>query len=279
MLGAKTRLAAVIGSPVKHSLSPIIHNAAFEACGVDAVYLAFEVPAGGATEAVAAMRFFDWLGLSVTMPHKHEAIHACDVLSEAAQALGAVNCLFWSDGMIVGDNTDGRGFVRGLHAELGCAVESMNCVVVGAGGAAKAVVRSLAEAGADRVAIINRNAERAEVASRMAGAVGVVGSEADLAGADLVVNATSVGMASTASSHAVPFDVAKLSSDVVLADLIYHPTETPLLVAAAKRGLRCQNGVAMLVFQAVAQFEHWTGAEAPADAMMAAAQAAISSAV
>ena len=278
MSGTTTRLAAVIGSPVKHSLSPIIHNAAFEACGVDGVYLSFEVEAGRAADAVAAMRLFDWLGLSVTMPHKHEVIGACDLLTETAQALGAVNCLFWRDGQIVGDNTDGEGLLRGLDNGLGYQVESTNCVVFGAGGAAKAIARALAEAGADRVAIINRSPERAEIAAGMAGRAGVVGSQRDLALADLVVNATSVGMASTDSSGDVPFDVALLSPNAILADVIYHPTETPLLAAAAMRGLRCQNGVPMLVFQAGAQFERWTGLEAPADVMMAAAQAAISSA-
>ena len=278
MLGATTRLAAVIGSPVKHSLSPVIHNAAFAACEVDGAYLSFEVEAGRAADAVAAMRLFDWFGLSVTMPHKHEVIGACDALTETAHALGAANCLFWRDGQVVGDNTDGAGFVRGLHAGLGYQVESTKCVVFGAGGAARAVIRALAEAGADRVSIINRSPERAEIAADMAGQVGVVGSEADLAVADLVVNATSVGMASTDLSSHVPFDVSLLSPNAVLADLIYHPTETPLLAAAATRGLRCQNGIAMLVFQAAAQFEHWTGLEAPADVMMAAAQAAINSA-
>lgn len=274
MITAQTRLAAVIGSPVEHSLSPIIHNAAFAALGVDGVYVALEVAPGHAAEAVSAMRMFDWFGLSVTMPHKHEVIDACDVLTDTAQTLEAVNCVFWSDGKIVGDNTDGHGFLRGLRADLGVDVEAKKCVVVGAGGAAKAVVLALADAGAERVAIINRSFERAEIAAGLAGDIGSVGEAADLVEADLVVNATSVGMASTELSAQMPFDVAALSAAAVVADLIYHPAETPLLAAARQRGLRHQNGLAMLVFQAVSQFERWTDLDAPADAMMAAAKAA-----
>jgi shikimate dehydrogenase len=273
----RTRVAAVIGSPVRHSLSPVIHNAAFAACGLDVVYVAFEVAPGSGAAAVDAMRLFDWLGVSVTMPHKREVIAACDELTDTAVALGAVNCLRWEAGRIVGDNTDGEGFVRGLRAELGVDVAGSVCVVVGAGGAAKAVVRALADGGADRVVVINRNRERAQVAAALAGRAGAVGEPSDLGAADVVVNATPLGMASTETAGRLPFDVARLGEHAVVADLIYHPAETPLLAAARERGLRRQNGLAMLVFQAATQFEHWTAAEAPTDVMMAAAKAAIGS--
>lgn len=276
-IAASTRLAAVIGDPVRHSLSPVIHNAAFEACGIDGVYVALPVKPGDAASAIAAMRSFDWYGLSVTMPHKQAIAEVCDDLTESARALDAVNCVFWRDDKIVGDNTDGHGFIRGLHADLGVTVEGMNCVVVGAGGAAKAVVRSLAASEAAQVIVVNRNPDRAAAAALLAGDAGRVGTSADLEHADLVVNATPIGMADTDHATGTPLDVACLSDHAVVSDLIYHPAETPLLVATRERGLQSQNGLAMLVHQAVVQFEHWTRVEAPVEAMRAALSLALTS--
>lgn len=269
-ISATTRLAAVIGDPVRHSMSPQIHNAAFTACDIDGVYLALPVAPGHAAQAVEAMRSFDWFGLSVTMPHKQAVMEACDELTATAELLGAVNCVFWRDGKIVGDSTDGQGYVRGLQAELDLDVASMQCVLVGAGGAAGAVARSLADHGAAGVTVINRTAEKAAAVAALAGTVGSVGSTSDLAHADLVINATPIGMGSTEFTDAVPFDVAVLRPDAVVSDLIYHPAETRLLAEARGRGLRTQNGLAMLVHQAVVQFEHWTGVTAPVDVMTAA---------
>ncbi|MGZ0176188.1 MAG: shikimate dehydrogenase [Acidimicrobiales bacterium] len=267
---ATTRLAAVIGDPVRHSMSPAIHNAAFEACGVDGVYVALPVAAGCAPQAVDAMRNFDWLGLSVTMPHKQAVMAACDELTTTAQLLGAVNCVFWRDAKIVGDSTDGEGYVRGLQADLGVSAQGLRCVLVGAGGAAGAVARSLADNGASSVAIVNRTAAKAEAVASLAGAAGRVGSMDDLTSADLVINATPIGMGSTDLTDAVPFDVSLLRSDAVVSDLIYHPAETLLLSQARSRGLRAQNGLPMLIHQAVVAFEHWTGVAAPVDVMTAA---------
>lgn len=271
-----TRLAAVIGSPVRHSMSPAIHNAAFAATGFDGVYLAMPVEAGRAAVAVQAMREYEWLGLSVTMPHKPDVLPECDVVTGAAQALGAANCLFWSDDKIVGDNTDGEGYVRGLADGLDVSPQGLRCAMVGAGGAARAVVRALADAGAAEIVVVNRNAERAADAAGHAGDVGRVGSLDDLASADLVINATPLGMAGAGHDDAVPFDVTSLRDDAIVSDLIYHPAETPLLRAAAARGLRHQNGLPMLVFQAAVAFEHWTGIAAPIAEMQAAVSAATS---
>lgn len=270
-ISGSTRLAAVIGDPVRHSISPAIHNAAFAACGVDGVYVALPVAAGNAAQAIAAMRTFDWFGLSVTMPHKQAVLAECDELTAAAEQLRAVNCVFWRDGRIVGDNTDGVGFVRGLHADLAVDPAGLRCVVVGAGGAAGAVVRSLADAGATAVTVLNRTVDRARAVASLGGEAGRVGEPEDLRSADLVVNATPVGMGSTGLGEHIPFDVSLLRADAVVSDLIYHPTETRLLALARARGLRAQNGLAMLVYQAVTQFEHWTGTDAPVEAMRAAA--------
>jgi len=245
-----TRMAAVIGDPVRHSLSPVIHNAAFEALGLDGVYVALPVPGGFGDAAVAAMRIFNWYGMSVTMPLKQDVMASCDGLTAAAQAINAVNCVYWQDGQIVGDSTDGDGFLRGLNADLGVTPAGLHCAIVGAGGAAKAVAHAL-------------------------GSVGVVGTAADLAAADVVINATPLGMGSTDLVDQVPFDVTALRSDAVVSDLIYHPAETRLLQQARANGLRCQNGLPMLVFQAATAFERWTGFEAPVAAMAAAAEAAL----
>ena len=178
--------------------------------------------------------------------------------------------MFWRDSKIVGDSTDGEGFVRGLNADLGVSVDGMRCVLVGAGGAAGAVARSLADSGATSIAVVNRTHAKAEAVAALAGAVGRVGSLDDLASADLVINATPIGMGSTDLVDQVPFDVSVLCSDAVVSDLIYHPAETRLLAQARSRGLRAQNGLPMLVHQAVVAFEHWTGVAAPIDIMTAA---------
>lgn len=275
MISGHTRLATVIGSPVRHSFSPAIHNAAFAASGFDAVYTATPVAPGEAASAVDAMRRFEWLGMSVTMPHKADVLAPCDVVSDAAAALGAGNCIYWQGDSIAADNTDGEGYVRGLAAELDVDVSGLRCAMVGAGGAARAVVRALAAAGAAEILVVNRNAERAREAAAHAGDCGRVGASADLSDADLVINGTPLGMAGAGHEDAMPFDVDGLRDDAVISDLIYHPAETPLIRAAASRGLRSQNGLSMLVFQAAVAFEHWTGIDAPIAAMQSAVAEAI----
>lgn len=274
-ISATTQLAAVIGDPIRHSLSPVIHNAGFAACGVDAVYVALPVPDGEVRAAVAALRSFGWLGFSVTMPHKQSVIEFCDELTESARRLQSVNCLYWHGDTLVGDSTDGRGYVQGLHADLGIDVAGLRCVLVGAGGAAGAVAFELAAAGATDVCVINRTEAKAVAVAQLAGDVGRTGSPEDLGAADLVINATPLGMGATDVEHDVPFDVSALADHAVVSDLIYHPATTPLLAQAQARGLRSQNGLAMLVHQAVAQFEHWTAKSAPIEAMQEAARSAL----
>lgn len=254
-----TRVAGVIGWPVRHSLSPVLHNAAFAATGLDWTYLAFPVPPGRALEAVTSMDALGLEGLSVTMPHKAAVAAAVPRCTSAAAALGAVNCVFRDGDDLVGDNTDGAGFVDSLTA-AGVDVAGMIVVVVGAGGAARAVIRSLAEAGAAEVAVHNRRPDRAVVAAALAGPVGRSAREEDWARADLVVQATPLGMG---DDHRTAFDVAPLRDDAVVADLVYHPADTPVLVAARARGLRTVGGIGMLVHQAGHAFTRWTGLPAP----------------
>ena len=268
-----TRVAAVIGSPVRHSLSPVIYNAGFAELGLDWTYLAFDVALGEAPAALAAMRTLRLGGLSVTMPHKADMAAAVDKLTPEARALGAVNCVVWDKGELVGHNTDGAGFVDSLPGSITIAGKS--CFVAGAGGAARAVVHALAQAGAASVAVYNRTTAKAESVVELASGVAHVGRASDARDADIVINATSVGMAGTPASASIAVDAGLLRDSQIVVDLVYHPLQTPLLLAAANAGARAVNGVGMLVHQAARQFELWTGAAAPLDAMHAAAKAAI----
>lgn len=275
-ISAATKVVAVIGDPIAHSLSPVIHNAAFAATGIDWVCVALPVPAGQGGQVGAALRTLGLEGTSVTMPHKHDVIAGLDELTPVAATLDSVNCVLRRDGRLVGDNTDGAGFLAGLAEDTGLDPAGAHCVVLGAGGAARAVVLALAEAGAASVRVLNRTASRAEQAAALAGRVGSVGTEADVADADLVVNATPVGMADTgADAAATPVDPSLLRPGQVVAELVYHPAVTPLMVAARAAGARSTNGVSMLVHQAATAFGHWTGLDAPVAEMAAAARDAL----
>ena len=284
--GPEARLVGVIGSPVAHSLSPLLHNAAFAALGLADAWqsFAFEIPPGKAADALEAMRRSRITGLSVTMPHKADVAALVDECSDVARRLGAVNCIVNLDGSLFGTNTDGEGFVVSLARGAGFVPEGRRCVVVGAGGAARAVVLALALGGAAQVAVVNRTPERAYEAADLAGPAGSVvpltdGSVAEaVVAADLVVNATPVGMAGVAADAAgpgawlVPPDL--LGPGQVAADLVYAPRMTPWLAAAAACGATAIGGLGMLVHQAAAQLVLWTGVEPPVEAMWRAAEAA-----
>jgi shikimate dehydrogenase len=262
-----TRVAGVIGSPVKHSLSPVLHNAAFRALDLDWVFLAFEVPSGDAVSAVTGARSLGIQGLSVTMPHKAAVLPALDRLSPAAERLGAVNTITTRGGLLVGESTDGPGFIDALREDEGFDPAGRRCVVLGAGGAARAVVLALAEAGATDITVVNRTPERAEAAAALAGASGRAGSAEAVEGADLVINATPVGM----TDGELPVDAARLGPGQLVVDLVYHPAVTPLVSAARARGATAVNGLGMLIHQAAHAFLLWTGQEPPLAAMSAAA--------
>lgn len=272
MTSGSTRTAGVIGWPVRHSLSPVIHGAAFAATGLDWAYLAFPVAPGDAPAAIEGMRALGIEGLSVTMPHKTSVAALVDRTTADATALGAVNCVFRDGDDLVGDNTDGAGFVDSLRSDEDLDPAGMHCVVFGAGGAARAVVRALAAAGADRVSVVNRRADRAETAAALAGDRGVVAETKVIGDADLIVNATPLGMG---DDRSVPFHADSSASGAVIVDLVYHPAVTPLLAAATGAERRTIGGLGMLVHQAARAFERWTGTAAPTEAMSAAARDAL----
>jgi shikimate dehydrogenase len=287
--GPGTRLVGVIGSPIAHSLSPVLHNAAFAALGLDGTWhsQAFEVAAGEAASALEDMRRADISGLSVTMPHKADTAVLVDECTDVAQRLGAVNCIINRNGHLVGTNTDGQGFVASLARGAGFVPAGKRCLVIGAGGAARAVVLALGLAGASEVAVLNRTPERAIAAAALAGAAGSVlaaegagspeGNElVEIVGsADLVVNATPLGMAG--AFHGGPADWLVppnlLHPGQVAADLVYVPRPTRWLAEAAAAGAQPVDGLGMLVHQAAAQLELWTGQPDAVEAMWQAAEA------
>lgn len=271
-------VVGVIGAPVRHSLSPLLHNTAFAALGLNWVSLAFEVAPGRVRPALEGMRALGIAGLSVTMPHKAAAHAAVDECSEVAARLGVVNCVVIRDDTLRGENTDGAGFLQSLTRAAGLTAAGKRCLVIGAGGAARAVVLALAEAGAAEVAVANRTEDRAAEVAALAGAVGRVvraGDETVVAQADLVVNATPVGMTGTgqasAAKDAWPVAPGLLHQGQVVADLVYAPRPTAWLQAAAGAGATTVDGLGMLVHQAAAQLELWTGVSPPVDAMWHAA--------
>jgi len=264
-----TRVAAVIGDPISHSLSPVIFNAAFEAARLDWVFVALRVAAGDTRRAFDGVRATGIGGLSVTMPHKDAAGELVDELTPEARALGAVNCVVNRDGTLVGHNTDGDGLLSALAAE-GVGVGGERIVVLGAGGAARSVIAALGRAGAE-VIVVNRSADKAQAAAALGGSRCSVGSLDDVEKASRLINATSVGM----GGEGLPVPVDMLGPPQIVVDLVYHPVDTPLLRSARARGARAIDGVGMLVHQAARAFELWTGVEAPVEAMNGAARAAL----
>jgi shikimate dehydrogenase len=266
-------VAGIIGSPVDHSLSPAMHNAAFAACGLDWCYVAFEVPAGGAAGALDAVRALGLAGLSVTMPHKDDVAALVDERSATVEALGAANTVVVApDGRLRGESTDGDGLLDTLRLDHGIDPAGMVAVVLGAGGAARAVVRALAGAGCREVVVVNRTASSGEAAAALAGGRGRAGGPDDVGRADLLVQATPLGMGEDGT---LPVDPRRLRAGQVVTDLVYHPLRTPLLLAAAAQGCRTVDGLGMLVHQGARQLELWTGLDPPRDVMRDAAEAAL----
>jgi shikimate dehydrogenase len=260
-----TRLAAVLGFPVEHSRSPQLLNAAFAAAGVDAVMVPIGVPPEDLAAAVAGLGAMRALGASVTVPHKLAAAALCDELSPAARAIGAVNCLRFDGGRITGHNTDEGGFVDGLAA-AGFDPRGRRAVLLGAGGAARAVAYGLRAAGVpeDRLAVIARHPER--VAWAPASPWTEDRLRAAFAGADLVVDCTPAGLGEgeAAFVDALPLDALRPAAWA--ATLIYH-RRTIWLERASARGHSTVDGRAMLVHQGARAFAIWTGRPAPLDAM------------
>ncbi len=265
-------VVGVIGDPVRHSLSPTLHNAAFAALGLDWVSVAFPVAPGTLDVALSGARALGVRGLSVTMPFKEPIAALVDRASPTAQILGAVNCVAVEPDGLVGHNTDGEGFVAALRRGADFDPAGRRCLVAGAGGAARAVLLALARAGASEVVVVGRAAARIADAVRLVADVGRAGTSSDVSGADLVVNATPAGMAGTAAAEELPpVDPRLLGSGQLVVDLVYVPRPTRWLALAAAQGAATLDGLGMLVHQAALQVELWSGRPAPVEAMWHAA--------
>jgi len=256
----------LLGNPVGHSLSPPMHEAAYDALGMEARYLAFEPDPGDLREAVHGADALGIRGLNVTIPFKRDVLKHVDP-DDLAGRIGAVNTIDFSSDPPSGHNTDAGGAVRALTSH-GVGVSGREAVVVGAGGAGRAVAFALADAGAT-VAVANRTVERAHaLADDVPGATGhgLDDVESLVAGADLLVNATSVGMEEDRS----PVPAGALHADLAVLDAVYRPVETRLLREADEAGATTVDGAWMLLYQGAESFERWTGRDAPIDAMDAA---------
>jgi len=273
----KTKVCGIIGDPIEHTMSPAMHNAAFEALGLDYVYLPFRVRREELPNAVSCMRALNIVGLNVTLPHKVNVIPLLDELDPLAERVKAVNTIVNNDGKLAGYNTDAPGFMQALLAK-NIEPEGKKIVILGAGGAAKGISFILAGAGANLV-ILNRTLSRAEeLASQIArfyrkNLKAVTLSEEKLKqaldGADVLVNTTSVGMVPDVDQTPVPAGL--LNSYLVVFDIVYNPLETRLLREAKAAGARTIDGLDMLVWQGALAFEKWTGQEAPFEIMKQAA--------
>lgn len=267
-----TRLAAVVANPIKHSISPFIHNRAFEATHTNGVYLAWEVDAAELAETVANIRRYQMYGINLSMPYKEQVIPYLDQLSEEARLIGAVNTVVNREGTLIGYNTDGKGFFKSLPSFK---ISGKRMVLLGAGGAAKAILAQAILDGVSQISVFVRSASMGKTKPYLEKMQNATGFRVDLFAlediqdlqdsitqADLLVNATSVGM--DGSSQPIPTSIV-LPEKLIVADVIYQPFETPFLKWARNQGNQSINGLGMLLYQAAEAFELWTGKEMPTD--------------
>jgi 3-dehydroquinate dehydratase/shikimate dehydrogenase len=268
-LSGKTAIAGIVGKPVHHSASPAMHNAAFDALSLDMVYIPFEVDDLG--------EFFDAIGgervrgLSVTLPHKVAVMNLIDEIDEAARKIGAVNTIVVKDGRLCGYNTDAAGAMEPL--EKICDLKRESCAVLGAGGAARAVVCGLAQRGA-AVTVFARDTEKARSLTASFGARVLPLSEFAESGATIVIHTTPVGMRGHSEGISL-VPRSSLGNRLIAYDLVYNPLDTRFLRDAREEGCRVVTGLDMLVAQAALQFRLWTGRDAPVGLMRQAALEAL----
>ena len=267
-----TRLAAVVANPIKHSISPFIHNSAFEATNTNGVYLAWEVDATELAETVANIRRYQMYGINLSMPYKEQVIPYLDQLSEEACLIGAVNTVVNREGTLIGYNTDGKGFFKSLPSFK---ISGKRMVLLGAGGAAKAILAQAILDGVSQISVFVRSSSIEKTRPYLKKIQNATGFRVDLFAledvqdlqdsitqADLLVNATSVGM--DGSSQPIPTSIV-LPEKLLVADVIYQPFETPFLKWARKQENQSINGLGMLLYQAAEAFQLWTGKEMPTD--------------
>lgn len=276
-----TTIAGVWGWPVRHSLSPVMHNAAFEHLGMDWCYVPYAVAPEMLADAVRGIRAMGIAGINATIPHKERLAELLDDVDPEARAVGAVNTIHNDGGVLRGYSTDGEGFLGAVRME-GFEPAGKRAVILGAGGSARCVAVALARAGAAEIVVANRTLPRAEEVASLANAQGrrlaePLGLDAAplaerLRAADILVNTTPVGM-HPHPEDPLPLPVEAMHRGLLVYDLIYNPPVTRLMAAAQSRGARAANGLRMLVLQGAASFRIWTGVEPPVAVMEGALRA------
>ncbi len=252
----------IIGDPVSHSLSPVMHNLAFRERNIKAVYGAFRVDSSELAKAVEGIRALNIKGLSVTIPHKEKIMEYLDEIDETAREIGAVNTILNQDGILKGYNTDWIGVLKAFEKN-GVNLKDKRVVVVGAGGASKAVIYALIKGGAKEIFVYNRTFERAKELQKKFGIIAKPWEELKNAVGEVIVQTTSVGL----KSWDTPVEEEIISRFKVAMDIVYLPLKTRFLSIAEKCGLKIIDGLQMLLYQGVEQFKLWTGIEPPVELM------------
>lgn len=273
----KTRVCGVIGEPIEHTLSPLMHNAAFETLRLDYVFLAFRVKPAEVESAVNGMRALNIRGLNITMPHKSTIIKHLDRVDLSAQIVNSVNTVLNKENLLFGFNTDGVGALKALK-ENGVELKGRKVLLLGAGGAARAIAYTMAKE-ADELAVLNRTVKQAQALAKLleksfnkkisTGSLSPTDIQSNLKDSDILINATSVGMKPRAEESPVPLKL--LRSNLAVMDIVYNPLETKLAKDSKAAGARVVSGVEMLIYQGAASFELWTGKSAPIEVMRQAA--------
>ncbi|WP_147802966.1 shikimate dehydrogenase [Alkalicoccus halolimnae] len=266
-----TQVFGVIGDPIGHTLSPLMHTSAYRDTGISASYVSFNVKQENLEDAVKGIRGLGINGVNVTVPHKIEVMKYVDELDETAKRIGAVNTIVndKKQNKLIGYNTDGEGYLRSLQSRLRKPFRETRVLLIGAGGAGRAVAVTLAHKGVKQLTIANRTVASAEALAEDCGgetrALSLGTAQASLMEFDVVINSTSVGMAP--GTGQMPISLEKLASRTLVSDLIYNPWKTRFLKEADKKGAETLNGVGMFVHQGALSFELWTGVQAPVKIM------------
>ena len=274
-IDTQTKLVGLLGQPLGHSLSPAMHNQAFNALGLNYCYLPIEVVDEDLAAVTAGLAKMNFAGYNITIPHKIRIMDYLDAIDPLARAIGAVNTVTLRGGRSMGYNTDGVGFIQSLEVAGGLTVQDKSVLILGSGGAARAIAMTLDHRGASRITISNRTEHKAHALAQDVNQQGrdcctaipmAEGPLQDILGdTDILINTTSVGMHPHEKQS--PIDASLLHDHLVVYDLVYNPLRTKLLKAAQEKGCRIVEGIGMLVYQGAAAFELWTEREAPVEVM------------
>ncbi len=263
-VSGKTKIAGIFGYPIEHTLSPLMHNSAFDALELDICYVAFRVLPDDLQNAVLAIRSLNLLGVNITVPHKEKVIPLLDRIDKEADFIGAVNTITNSDGALTGYNTDGRGFISSL-SEQNISIDGKNICIIGAGGASRAISYYLSEKAA-KLSLFDIDIQKAKKLvndlSEIRNNVYLLDKAEHISKPDIIINATPLGLK---PDDPLPLNPDRITSDMTVCDLVYKKTE--LLRQSEKRGAKTINGSGMLLWQGVLAFELWTGIKPPVDVM------------